>query len=628
MRSSVAAALLLTIGCSAPHRTLTLTPVLTGCTPATPVNTVRVTAEGDFPPEATLTAAASASAPAALALPRATRAVVVEGFGPAGLAAFGRTATLTLDDVGGGPLAIAYGPPDGLCATGAMTYARAGHRTTLLGSGVVLVTGGGDQHVELYDPATATFRDTGALLRSDESFAHAAAPLADGGALISGGLGSAGEGIASFAALRFDAAGKPVGAPKLLLAGRAAHSATLLADGRVLIAGGCADFAGGVCRPGATLSSTELYDPGADSFTAGPSLLHARSGHDAILRGDGTVLFVGGRGDSGGAVAAEVFDPDELRGFDAGVASGRAAGLTTGSALVVGGTTSADATVSLWLSSTEAPLPLAALPQPRLGPTLTPLDDGAVLVAGGGDESLALYDGRTAVTPLTAAFVARDQAAVRLGDGTVLLSGGSDGGGAPSTGAALYFHSPLSPWASLPPLTLDGASDPYLPRRPDRASAGGGQLVVSAPAASADGRPAELALVAGMQVADFTFDLLAGRHGDAGAAILVGWQSDAAYDFVVVEPGRAVELWSVAAPRIGQSLASPVTGCRGLPLPDGALPDGDLAALEVSWRAGALAVTAGGASLLRCRPPALPRGSVGVGALHGTAAFDNLALAR
>ena len=603
-------------------------PTLTDCKPATPVNTVRVTAQGDFPPEATLTAAASAAAPAALALPRATRAVVVEGFGPTGLAAFGRTPTLALDDVAGGPVGIAYGPPDDLCATGVMNYPRAGHRETLLGSGVVLVTGGGDQHVEIYDPATATFRDTGGLLRSDESFAHAAAPLADGGALVSGGLTNAGEGIASFAAARFDANGKPVGQPKLLLAGRAAHSATLLADGRVLIAGGCADFAAGVCRAGATLSSTELYDPGADTFAPGPSLLHARSGHDAILRGDGTVLFVGGRGDSGGAVAAEVFDPDELRGFDAGVASGRAAGLPTGSALVVGGTTSADSTVSLWLSPAEAPLPLGALPQPRLGPTLTPLDDGAVLVAGGGDASLALYDGRATVTSLAASFVERDQAAVRLGDGTVLLSGGSDAGGAPSTGAALFFHSPLSPWASLPPLTLDGASDPYLPRRPDRASAGGGQLVVAAPAASADGRPAELALVAGMLVADFTFDLLAGRRGDAGAAIVVGWQSDAAYDFVVVEPGRAVELWSVAAARAGQSLASPVPGCRGNVLPDSALPDGDLAALEISWRSGSLAVSAGGASLLHCRPPALPRGSVGAGALHGSAVFDNLALAR
>ncbi|HEX6838110.1 MAG TPA: hypothetical protein VF334_16145, partial [Polyangia bacterium] len=91
---------------------------------------------------------------------------------------------------------------------------------------------------------------------------------------------------------------------------------------------------------------------------------------------------------------------------------------------------------------------------------------------------------------------------------------------------------------------------------------------------------------------------------------------------------RAVELWAVSAPRAGQTVAAPVAGCTGGALPDGALPDGDLAPIEVAWRAGALTVSAGGASLLRCRPPALLRGAAGVGALHGTAVFDNLALTR
>ncbi|HEX9104702.1 MAG TPA: kelch repeat-containing protein, partial [Polyangia bacterium] len=524
MRSSVAAAVVLAIGCSAPHRTLTLAPV-PGCPPAGAVNTVRVTAQGDFPPEATLTAAASPSAPASLALPRATRAVVVEGFGPTGLAAFGRTPTLSLAALPAGPLAVAYGPPDGVCLTGALKVARAGHHATALAGGGVLITGGVDvgdgpaTQVELYDPRTATFALTSSSIDARAVLLHAGAALDDGGALIAGGVGvanGAAAGIAFAGATRFDERGQPVGSARLLVGGpRAGHSATLLADGRVLLAGGCQELAAGACVGGAVASSTEIYDPAADAFAAGPPLLHGRWGHDAVLRGDGTVLIVGGRGDSGGAVPAEIVDPDEQRGFDAGVVSGSAAGLPTGSALVVGGTTTGDTTVSLWLSSAEASLPLPPLARPRLGPTLTPLDDGAVLIAGGGDATLALFDGRAAVGALAASFSVRDQAAVRLGDGTVLLTGGVDGGGAASDGAALFFHSPLSPWASLPPLTLDGPSDPYLPRRPDRASAGGGQLVVAAAAPASDGRPAELALVAGMQVADFTFDLLAGRRGDA-----------------------------------------------------------------------------------------------------------------
>jgi hypothetical protein len=639
VRNSVAAAAILVLGCSAPHRTLTLVPTLPPCAAVSTVNTVRVTAQGDFPPEATLTAAASPSTAATLTLPRTTRDVVVEGFGPTGLAAFGRTATLSLDDAPGGPLGIAYGPPDGVCATGDMQVARAGHHATTLSDGGVLVTGGvngGDgpaTQVERYDPRTASFALSGASLDPRAVLLHAAVALGDGGALVSGGAGNdangAAAGIAVDFATRFDAAGVRVGKPSVLAGGpRAGHSATVLADGRVLLAGGCQQLDAGSCRAGATLASTELYDPKADLFAPGPPLAHARFGHDAVLRGDGTVLIVGGRAEGGGALPAEVVDPDEARSFDAGLASGRAAALPTGSVLVAGGASAPDTAASLWLSPSET-LPLPPLREARVAPTLTLLDDGAVLVAGGGNEALALYDGRAALATLTAATPGvRDLAAARLADGTVLLAGGVDATATPTAKAVVYFHSPLSPWASLPPLTLDGASDPYLPRRPDRASAGGGQLVVAAATAAPDGRPAELALVAGMQVADFTFDVLAGRRGAAGAAIVVGWQSEAAYAFAIVEPGRPVELWSVTSPRAGQSLAAPVAHCAGDVLPDGALPDGDLAALEVAWRAGTLTVSAAGVALLRCSPPALPRGAVGVGALHGTAAFDNLALTR
>ena len=255
MRFSVGAVVLaVAAGCSAPHRTLTLVPTLPDC-PRGAINTVRVTAQGDFPPEATLTAAASASAPATLQLPRATRDVVVEGFGPTGLAAFGRTATLSLDGFPAGPLGIAYGPPDGLCATQPMNVARAGHRATVLGSGEVLITGG-DQQIELYDPRTASFAP-GGILFSDQVFSHAAVALQDGGVLVSGGLTAPGDGIASQVAVRFDGTGKQSGGPRPLLTGRAQHSATALADGRVLLAGGCRNFAAGACGADAALSSTE-----------------------------------------------------------------------------------------------------------------------------------------------------------------------------------------------------------------------------------------------------------------------------------------------------------------------------------------------------------------------------------
>ncbi|HEX4462302.1 MAG TPA: hypothetical protein VIA18_30205, partial [Polyangia bacterium] len=130
MRFSVAATMMLAglAGCSSPHRTLAVVPTLPRCVAADAVNSLRITALGDFPPAAPLVASASALADATLDLPRATRVVAVDGFGAAGLAAFGRTAPFaSLDDVADRKLGVAFGPPDGLCATAAPAVARTGH---------------------------------------------------------------------------------------------------------------------------------------------------------------------------------------------------------------------------------------------------------------------------------------------------------------------------------------------------------------------------------------------------------------------------------------------------------------------------------------------------------------------
>ncbi|CAN5787830.1 hypothetical protein BH24DEI2_BH24DEI2_08420 [soil metagenome] len=63
---------------------------------------------------------------------------------------------------------------------------------------------------------------------------------------------------------------------------RHSHTATLLADGRVLIAGG-------YDAQGNYLSSTELYDPVTNSFTPAASLNSARADHIAVSLQDGRV---------------------------------------------------------------------------------------------------------------------------------------------------------------------------------------------------------------------------------------------------------------------------------------------------------------------------------------------------
>ncbi len=86
-------------------------------------------------------------------------------------------------------------------------------------------------------------------------------------------------------------------------------TATLLQDGRVLIAGGQSDS-----QPPAPLSTTEIYDPLARTFTPGPNMTVGRSGHTATLLPDGGVLIAGGDWSETsvmgiGAGTAEIYDP-------------------------------------------------------------------------------------------------------------------------------------------------------------------------------------------------------------------------------------------------------------------------------------------------------------------------------
>jgi hypothetical protein len=89
-------------------------------------------------------------------------------------------------------------------------------------------------------------------------------------------------------------------------------TATLLPDGRVLIAGGCTDQFGEPPFCKAAAATAELYDSTTGTFTATGNMTTARWNHTATLLPDGRVLIAAGRGDGGSEdnlASAELYDP-------------------------------------------------------------------------------------------------------------------------------------------------------------------------------------------------------------------------------------------------------------------------------------------------------------------------------
>src|SRR5213596_2817409 len=215
---------------------------------------------------------------------------------------------------------------------------------------------------------------------------------------------------------------------------RAEHTATLLANGTVLIAGG-RDAAG---QP---LASAEIYDPATGGYTLLASPLPAPVwGHTANRLSDCTVLITGGTGDGGLPVAAaQLFDPatgafTALDPLTTPRARHTATLLRDGRVLLVGGTDGVEPLASLEIydptTRTFSPAP-SALAVVRQDHTTTLLPDGRILVVGGSNASGALdsaeiYDPTAGtVSPAAPLNVPRTLAsAALLLDGTVLVAGG------------------------------------------------------------------------------------------------------------------------------------------------------------------------------------------------------------
>lgn len=181
--------------------------------------------------------------------------------------------------------------------TGAMIVPRGGHSLTLLATGrnagKVLVAGGGQRtgftaeaRCELYDPATGTFSLTGSL--HDGRAFHTATRLLDGRVLVTGGHATGLAHNHNTAEIYDPETGTWSSAPPLSVP-RARHTATLLPNGTVIVVGGA--------RVGfmeSVNASAEIYNPGAGIWQALPSMSTARVEHAAALLPDGRLLIAGG----------------------------------------------------------------------------------------------------------------------------------------------------------------------------------------------------------------------------------------------------------------------------------------------------------------------------------------------
>ncbi len=223
--------------------------------------------------------------------------------------------------------------------------------------------------------------------------------------------------------------------------GRYYYSATLLPNGKVLVAGGI--------NGGSYISSAELYDPALGTFAATSSMNAERAFHTATLLPNGKVLVTGGYNDSIPLSSAELYDPAAGTFTTTGSMSSTrrehtATLLSNGKVLVTGGCSGNTCnTAGASLSSAELYDPSAgtfsttgSMSGIRKVHTATLLPNGKVLVTGGytngiGLSSAELYDSSAGIFATTGSMndVKFGHKATLLPNGKVLVTGGYDGSG-------------------------------------------------------------------------------------------------------------------------------------------------------------------------------------------------------
>lgn len=385
------------------------------------------------------------------------------------LALFGLISAATLAT---GPIrpASAQEVARGWTRTGNLNTPRSGHTATRLSDGKVLVAGGtsfsGDRvhfldSVELYDPVTRKWNATGSL--NVPHAGHTATLLKDGKVLIAGGTDDLDRNLNTVEL--YDPQTGTWSITGSLNAVRGGHKAILLNNGKVLVAAG-------IEKTGfddyINLDTAELYDPDTGTWRVTGSLNNAAEYNSAILLQNGKVLLLGGS-------TAELYDSDTGTWSSVSIPIGSIGFLHTatllpdGRVLVVGGSyiDGLIKTVQLYDPDTGAWSSTGKLKRARFGHTATILPDGKVLVAGGyglnvsgGSRSQVTLDSSELYDPDTGKWSFTDNlntprahhTATLLTDGNALLVGGFDGS---SIGGIKSVE--LGKFAAVPPRIISAS---------------------------------------------------------------------------------------------------------------------------------------------------------------------------
>lgn len=246
------------------------------------------------------------------------------------------------------------------------------------------------------------------------------------------------------------------------------HTATLLPDGRVLVAGGYVQM--GADFP--TTATCEIYDPATNSWATTGNVHEARENHAAILLTDGRVLVAGGVGDAGLPVkSSEVYNPATGTWLQAGPMltvrkSPKLALLPDGQVLVAGGNGRNLTYCELFTPATGKWTDTGDLIIGRRTYEMTRLNDGRVVLAGGNlsippvslREDSETYNPATGIWSEVGHLIpGRDQhEQVRLADGRVLAAGGFLGPASAETVTRIcdLFDPTANVWTQTRPLVV------------------------------------------------------------------------------------------------------------------------------------------------------------------------------